>query len=69
MTAFFTVCYLVFGLVAVFFSKRIGRYTAAFYLRTQHIRASERIYQVAFLLAGMFFVVVALLSLFNIVKL
>ena len=59
---------MVFGLVMVVFCKVFAKATSDFYYNLFHRRFSEKGYQIAFLIAGIAFIIFGFLSIFGIIK-
>lgn len=59
---------IIFGLLMIVFCKNFAIGTSNFYYNLFHLRFSEKGYQIAFLIAGIVFIVFGVLSLFGIIR-
>jgi TRAP-type C4-dicarboxylate transport system permease small subunit len=59
---------VIFGLLMIIFCKTFAKKTSNFYYTLLHRRFSEKGYQAAFIIGGMAFILIGLLSLFGILK-
>lgn len=60
--------FISLGCIFLILSKQIAHKTAGFYYNLLHVHFSEKKYQFVFLLVGMVFVIVGLLSVLRIIK-
>jgi len=60
--------FICLGLIFAIFSIQIGHRTSIFYYKLLHVHFSEKGYQITFLLIGIIFVFLGLLSVFQIIK-
>lgn len=61
--------FISFGLFLSIFHKTIGRLTAKQQYKILHIRFNSKGYQISFIFVGIIFIVLGVLSLFQIIKL
>jgi len=59
------IIYIVIGLLFSIYYRQIGQWVSDFYYKWHHIKFSVRVFQVAFLILGMFFILLGLLIAFN----
>jgi len=59
---------VIIGLCFVAFYKQLGHKTAEFYYRLFHIQFSEKGYQIGFLVIGIIFGIIGLLSVLHIIR-
>jgi len=59
---------IVFGILTIVFYKIFAKRTSDFYYNLLHYRFSEKGYRIAFIIAGIGFVLLGILSLSGIVK-
>ena len=60
--------HVVFGLIAIVFSKAFAKVTSDFYYKLSSVRFSEKGYQVAFVICGIGFAIIGILAIFGIIK-
>jgi hypothetical protein len=59
---------IILGIIAIVFSKRFAKDTSDFYYNLLHHRFSEKGYQIAFIIGGIVFIFLGILSLSGIIK-
>ncbi len=59
---------MVFGIVVIIFNKVFAKMTSDFYFNLFRHRFNEKGYQVAFIIAGVAFIVLGILSIMGIIK-
>lgn len=60
--------FICFGLWFAIFSKQLAYKTATIYFKLLHLRFSERGYRIAFLIAGIAFVIFGTLAVLRIIR-
>jgi hypothetical protein len=59
---------IIVGLVLAVFHKKIAYKTSDFYFRLLHIKFPERGYEIGFLVVGILFIILGILSAFKIIR-
>ena len=63
-----SIVFIIFGILMVVFCKKIAKHTSDFYYNLLHHRFSVTGYQIAFLMGGIVFVLLGILSLLKIIE-
>ena len=61
------VMFLIMGIIFGYFYKELGKKTSNFYFKVLKIRFSEKGYQFIFLMGGVIFFIVGLLTVFQLI--
>ena len=59
--------FIIFGLGFVIFHKIFGRWAAEFQYKFFHLRFNETIYQIGYLIVGIIFIILGVLTLFRVI--
>lgn len=62
------IIFIILGGMLAIFHRQIASRTSVFYYRLLHVHFSEKGYQIAFVIAGMVFIIFGILSICGIIK-